>query len=85
MADNIMDYNDKYPGQYEGDQQRYARGMDDYYRKLNMIALREHGKHYEDLDIHNVSQMMLQLKDQNQNKLIKHHHLKRNVKHLQIK
>ena len=52
MADNIMDYNDKYPGQYEGDQQRYARGMDDYYRKLNMIALREHGKHYEDLDIH---------------------------------
>ena len=47
-----MDYNDEYPGQYEGDQQRYARGMDDYHRKLNMIALREHGKHYDDLDIH---------------------------------
>ena len=52
MADNIMDYHDRFPGQYEGDQQRYARGMDDYYRKLNMIALREHGKHYDDLDIH---------------------------------
>ena len=52
MADNIMDYHNNYHGQYEGDQQRYARGMDDYYRKLNMIALREYGKHYEDLDIH---------------------------------
>ena len=52
MADNIMDYHDRFPGQYEGDQQRYARGMDDYHRKLTMIALREHGKHYDDLDIH---------------------------------
>ena len=52
MEDNIMDYYDRDPGQYEGDQQRYARGMDDYHRKLTMIALREHGKHYDDLDIH---------------------------------
>lgn len=49
---NIMDYYDKFPGQYEGDQQTNARGLDDYYRKLDMIALREYGKHYEDLDIH---------------------------------
>lgn len=48
---NIMDYFDKFPGQYEGDQQRYARGMDDYHRKLDMIALREKSKHYDDLDI----------------------------------
>lgn len=37
---NIMDYFDRFPGQYEGDQQRYARGMDDYHRKLDMVALR---------------------------------------------
>ena len=46
-----MDYFDRFPGQYEGDQQRYARGMDDYHRKLDMIALREKSKHYDDLDI----------------------------------
>lgn len=48
---NIMDYFDRFPGQYEGDQQRYARGMDDYHRKLDMVALREKSKHYNDLDI----------------------------------
>lgn len=48
---NIMDYFDRFPGQYEGDQQRYARGMDDYHRKLDMISLREKSKHYDDLDI----------------------------------
>lgn len=52
MTNNIMDYHDKFPGQYEGDQQSYARGMDDYHRKLNMVSLREYGKHYEDLDVH---------------------------------
>lgn len=49
---NIMDYHDTFPGQYTGDQQSYARGMDDYHRKLNMVALREFGKHYDDLDVH---------------------------------
>lgn len=48
---NVMDYYDKYPGQYEGDQQRYARGMDDYHRKLEMVSLRKYGRHYDDLDI----------------------------------
>lgn len=48
----IQDYLDKFPGQYEGEQQRYARGMDDYYRKVYAISLREYGKHYEELDVH---------------------------------
>lgn len=48
----IQDYLDKFPGQYEGEQQRYARGMDDYYRKVDAISLREYGKHYEELDVH---------------------------------
>lgn len=48
----IQDYYDKFPGQYEGEQQRYARGMDDYYRKVDAISLREYGKHYEELDVH---------------------------------
>lgn len=48
---NIMDYYDQYPGQYEGDQQRYARGMDDYHRKLDMVSLRKYGRHYDDLGI----------------------------------
>lgn len=48
----IQDYLDKFPGQYEGEQQRYARGMDDYYRKVDTISLREYGKHYEELDVH---------------------------------
>lgn len=48
----IQDYLDKFPGQYEGEQQRYARGMDDFYRKVDAISLREYGKHYEELDVH---------------------------------
>lgn len=48
---NIMDYYDQYPGQYEGDQQRYARGMDDYHRKLDMVSLRKYGRHYDDLEM----------------------------------
>lgn len=48
----IQDYYDKFPGQYEGEQQRYARGMDDYYRKVDAISFREYGKHYEELDVH---------------------------------
>lgn len=49
---DIQDYLDKFPGQYEGEQQRYARGMDDFYRKVDAISLREYGKHYEKLDVH---------------------------------
>lgn len=48
----IQYYIDKFPGQYEGEQQSYARGMDDYYRKVDAISLREYGKHYEELDVH---------------------------------
>ena len=48
----IQYYMDKFPGQYEGEQQSYARGMDDYYRKVDAISLREYGKHYEELDVH---------------------------------
>lgn len=48
----IQDYLDKFPGQYEGEQQRYARGMDDFYRKVDAISFREYGKHYEELDVH---------------------------------
>lgn len=49
---SIHDYLDKFPGQYEGEQQRYARGMDDFHRKVDAISLREYGKHYEELDVH---------------------------------
>ena len=49
---SIHDYLDKFPGQYEVEQQRYARGMDDFYRKVDAISLREYGKHYEELDVH---------------------------------
>lgn len=49
---SIHDYLDKFPVQYEGEQQRYARGMDDFYRKVDAISLREYGKHYEELDVH---------------------------------
>lgn len=48
----IQDYLDKFPGQYEGEQQRYTRGMDDFYRKVDAISLREYDKHYEELDVH---------------------------------
>lgn len=48
---DIHDYLDKFPGQYESEQQRYARGMDDSYRKVDAISLREYGVHYEELTV----------------------------------
>lgn len=48
---NIHDYLDKFPGQYESEQQKYARGMDDLYRKVDAISLKEYGSHYEELSV----------------------------------
>ena len=48
---DIHYYLDKFPGQYESEQQRYARGMDDFYRKVDAISLREYGVHYEELTV----------------------------------
>lgn len=48
---DIHDYLDKFPGQYESEQQKYARGMDDFYRKVDAIALKEYGSHYEELSV----------------------------------
>lgn len=48
---DIHDYLDKFPGQYESEQQKYARGMDDFYRKVDAIALKEYESHYEELSV----------------------------------
>lgn len=48
---DVHDYLDKFPGQYESEQQKYARGMDDFYRKVDAIALKEYGSHYEELSV----------------------------------